>query len=437
MTEADSIQKIAELFAAGDVVALDALGSALFQAGLFDSAAEAAFRLMEISPDPDKAEMNAGLALKEAGRIPEARKTFEHLVARNPDFIDGWIEYGSASCLMGRFDEALEKLLRVRDRLPVHDHHRDMIDQIVSVIWIRKGDFKKGMRELQKGRRLRSWGSYSVDWGKPQLSASSDIAGKTILLCGEGGAGDQIVDARFGQVIQSLGGRTVLAAAPELVSLFSLTPGISRVVEEKNILSEHIPFDYWLAASDSVIFFGLEPSGIPNTPYIFPKREYIEKWRGIIRSPAKLKIGIKWKGDASHEKTHFRAIPFSFFESLSAIPGVELYSLQKGSGEEELQAGSPVINLSPMLETWDDTAAAIYHLDLVISSCSGVPHLSAAIGKKTWIIVPLNSFHVWALPGDTTPWYPSVRLFRQQTFGSWQEPMAAIEAALRAYAKTL
>jgi hypothetical protein len=130
-----------------------------------------------------------------------------------------------------------------------------------------------------------------------------------------------------------------------------------------------------------------------------------------------------------------RAIPFKLLEQLTDIEGIDFFSLQRDEGSEELPATSPVFNLGPNLETWEDTAAAITHLDLVISSCTSVPHLSAALGKPTWVISPLSGYYIWATPGDTSPWYPSVRLFRQSTFNDWSTPLASVRQHLIQFKK--
>jgi hypothetical protein len=255
-----------------------------------------------------------------------------------------------------------------------------------------------------------------------------------VLFCGEAGVGDEIINARFGQVVRARGGSAIWDTPKALSSLFSRARGLDQVLSTPPNGTPRLKFDYWVPCMDSTQALGLDLHEIPNEPYLSADPQYLRKWAKLLPPAAGLRVGIRWQGNALYEQDLMRAVPFRLLESLAAIPGVTLYSLQRDEGSEERPLDSPVIDLGPRLETWEDTAAAVASLDLVISSCTSVPHLAAAMGIPTWIVCPLSCYYIWATPGDTSHWYPSLRLYRQTRFDSWIEPIGRVRAELEALA---
>jgi len=163
-------------------------------------------------------------------------------------------------------------------------------------------------------------------------------------------------------------------------------------------------------------------NSIPTYPYLTADKEYIKKWKGIIDSD-KLKVGIRWAGNIVYEEELWRTLPTdALFESVS-FDEVQLYSLQRDDNMVALP--SHIIDLSPELKTWEDTAGAMMNLDLIISSCTSIPHLSAALGIETWVIVPTLEYYSWSYP-----WYDVVKVYRQRKFREWDLPLSEVHKDL-------
>jgi hypothetical protein len=282
------------------------------------------------------------------------------------------------------------------------------------------------------GRQLRIWGAYSFPYPQPMLQPGIDVSGKTVLLVGEGGAGDEIINSRFGQILKARGAKTIFTTNQKLDSLLSRTPGLDKVITHKD---RPPGIDYWAPVMDLPRILGVDAEEIPKNPYISAQPSYIKKWQNIIKPSKKLKVGVRWAGNSLYEQDLMRSVPFSMMDSFLQIPDIEVYSLQRDDGVEEITPGSKVVDLSTNLETWEDTAAAISQLDLVISSCTSVPHLASAMGKPVWLFCPLSSYYVWAGPDNGTSWYPQVQLVRQTEFGSWEKPYQIIFEKLKASAQ--
>lgn len=289
----------------------------------------------------------------------------------------------------------------------------------------RFGKFQEGMALTERGRSEGVFGSKPPKTTKPRWSGE-DLRGKTILLRGEGGFGDEIISARFAQMLAARGARVVASASAGIVPLIARAKGVSKAIA-RGPQEEQEAFDYWVPGMSVPIPLGIEYDTIPSDPYMSADPTYVAKWRGILSSP-QYKVGIRWSGSPKFEHEQHRRFPTEPLFALRTIPGVQLYSLQRDNDLRDLPEG--IVDLQDTIETWEDTAAAIANLDLVITSCTSVAHVAAAMGKETWIIIPVLPYYVWALPGERSPWYKSVRLFRQTVFGNWDAPLAAVRAAL-------
>jgi hypothetical protein len=185
--------------------------------------------------------------------------------------------------------------------------------------------------------------------------------------------------------------------------------------------------------------FGTTLATIPaDVPYLFAKPELIEHWRRELAGVAEFQVGLAWQGDPRHTEDKARSIPLAQFEPLAQIPGVRFYSLQKGPGTEQLAAAGErlrIIDLGPRLDeqtgAFLDTAAVMKNLDLVITCDSGVAHLAGALGVPVWVALAFTGDWRWLLERTDSPWYPTMRLFRQPRPGDWPAVFAQLAAALR------
>ena len=261
---------------------------------------------------------------------------------------------------------------------------------------LRHGNLKEGFELLNRGRKEKVFGNYNPS-SMPRYNGRT-LNGEVVLLILEGGLGDQIHSARWAREIVSRGGICVVSCSPELASLMMLVDGISAVVESK--AAGGVYHSYHVLGMSGYLSF----LTVNNAPYIPCKPN---KTNG--------KIGIRWQGNPQFEHEQHRIFdPAPLF----TIPA-ELISLQKDAGIDNI----PDHVQKPCLDTWLHTKAVIESVDKVISSCTSVAHLAAAMGKETWIIVPILPYYLWADGKDTSIWYRNVRLFRQEKFGDWDTPL--------------
>jgi hypothetical protein len=295
---------------------------------------------------------------------------------------------------------------------------------------IQDGDYQNGCQLLENGRFLNVYGSPPLKTKAPIYNpAQYDIKGKSIIISLEGGFGDEIIHARFAQSYKALGASKVyLAAAPELVSLFKRVPGVDDVILRNQ--AHTVEHDFWVPGFSAGWVAGHTFENFISAPYISAKQESVNIWKSLINSD-KIKVGIRWAGNPKFEHQQFRRFPTNFITNLVKYEELQLYSLQRDHNTVSLPEG--IIDLQHMLLSWEDTAAAVSNLDLVITSCTSIAHLSAAMGKPTWIVVPCLPYHTWtfkAPSSSTTPYYESALLFRQKTYGKWNDPFQEIYECL-------
>jgi hypothetical protein len=284
---------------------------------------------------------------------------------------------------------------------------------------LRHGDLQGGIALMDAGREVGVFGSLPVTFC-PRWDGNADIKDKVVSLRGEGGLGDQIVSARFALPLAERGAKVVFSCSSALKELMLKAPGIYAVVNQG--ADVFFSPEFYIPGMSAALPLGFTFDDLPGHPYLpipTPKR-----------TDDRLRVGIRWRGLPAFEHEQHRSFPPDALFSLADIEGVSLVSLQRDEGSELLPAG---IAETPRLTSWSDTARAIAGLDLVVSSCTSVAHLSAAMGIKTWVIVPVMPYYLWAHPwgGDTSPWHQTVRLFRQKKYGDWSEPLTRVIESIR------
>lgn len=320
----------------------------------------------------------------------------------------------------GRIDEAWKICEKIQAETP------DDLRHIFNRGWflINQGKYQEGYKALEAGRFLQVYGGNRLNTKKP-IWNQEDLNGKTVIINFEGGYGDNIIFARFSNEIEKRGGITIYCCDRSLHSLFSRISHVAKCITISEI--DNTPHDYWIPSFSCSWIFGTTFDTLPNDPYLTPNLNSVEIWKSIINSD-KLKVGIRWSGNPKYEHQQFRIFPPELMTNLKKH-SVQLYSLQKDTDVMELP--DEIIDLQHLLISWEDTAAAIENMDLVISSCTAVAHLSAAMGKPTWVVVPILPYHIWAYGDKHSPWYPeTTRIFRQKDFGSWNETFDEINANL-------
>lgn len=295
---------------------------------------------------------------------------------------------------------------------------------------IQDGDYQKGCQLLECGRFLSVYGSPPLRTAAPIFNPNKDsIEGKSIIISLEGGYGDEIIHARFATSFKKKGAKAVyIAAAPELISVFERIEGVDKVILRNQ--AHTVEHDYWVPGFSAGWIAGHTFENFPSKPYLTARPDSVQLWKSILNSN-KIKVGIRWAGNPKFEHQQFRRFPEKFITNLSQYKELQLYSFQRDHNLVELPEN--VTDLQHLLLSWEDTMAAIENVDIMITSCTSIAHLAAAMGKETWVIVPILPYHTWTYnsPESTTsPYYDCVRLFRQKTAKKWNETFQELYDAL-------
>jgi hypothetical protein len=290
------------------------------------------------------------------------------------------------------------------------------------------GDFQRGWAEYPW--RWKTKRSSPRDFHQP-LWDGRPLESRTILLYAEQGLGDTIQFVRYAALVKQRGGSVIVECPRPLVSLLKSCAGIDRLVARGDPLPA---FDVQAPLLSLPGIFQTALDNLPATiPCLFADADLVRCWREDLAPLAGRKIGIAWRGSPAHVDDRARSLPLSCFESLARLPGIRLLSLQKGPGMEELQglpSHFPVTELGSRLNDFADTAALLMNLDLLITCDTAVAHLAGALGAPVWVALPLVPDWRWLLDRNDSPWYPTMRLFRQKTLGDWTGVFDEIETAL-------
>lgn len=272
---------------------------------------------------------------------------------------------------------------------------------------------------LQEGMDLLARGRYENAFGNPKPPVPTPMwdghSMGTVLYYLEGGLGDQIHALKYVQDINRRGCDVIVACSAELFPLVKSCVGVKMICEHG--AAGGIYHDFWVPAMSVLIPLGYEYKDINGKPYI-PRTHTPKNKRPVI--------GVRWQGNPKFEHEQNRRFTLKpFFDTLRTIDA-DFVCLQRDEGESDC----PDFIRKVALNSWDQTRDVISGCDLVISSCTSVAHLAGAMGVETWIIVPVLNYYLWGVPGNKTPFYDSVRLFRQEKFGCWKAPMAELKHSL-------
>jgi hypothetical protein len=310
-------------------------------------------------------------------------------------------------------------------------------------------NYNRALLDLLRGNFQAGWPGLEWRWGlkgfsRPNFDAprweGQPLAGRTILLVGEQGLGDVIQMIRFANTLKQSGATVLVECKPALHALLRTAPGIDRFVNPLEGRRE--AFDYYipLLSLPGALGATLETIGA-EVPYLFAEPGRIEYWRRELSRWSAFKVGIAWQGRPTYVLDAFRSIPLVEFAPLAECPGVQLFGLQKGHGREQLdtlEGKLPIVDLGASLDlgtdAFVDTAAAMRNLDLVITSDTSVAHLAGALGVAVWVALPHVPDWRWLLERQDSPWYPTMRLFRQAQAGDWADVFARMAGQLRSLA---
>jgi len=406
--------------------ALSNRGNILQDLGRIEEAIASYRQALRLNPGHGSAHYNLGNALRDQGRLDEAIASFRQALGLNPRHLDALNNLGVALKNLGQLDEAkacYDQAMRLQP-----DHYLPRFN--LSLLWLLQGDL------------LRGWPGYEFRWERSGRARSheerpcwdgSPLQGRTILMYAEQGLGDSIQFIRYAPLVQQRGGNVLLECPPVLGGLFKGIEGVDRLLAQGEPLP---PFDVQTALLSLPGLLGTRLDTIPaQVPYLRADPQRLEYWRNELAPLGGFQVGIVWQGSLVHENDRQRSVPLTQFAPLARVQGVRLFSLQVGVGTEQLaQAGEPlgVTDLGGRFDqtSLEDAAAVLPNLDLVVTVDTALAHLAGALGVPVWMALPFAPDWRWLLDREDSPWYPTMRLFRQRRPGDWDEVFQRAAAEL-------
>jgi tetratricopeptide (TPR) repeat protein len=435
------------------------LGLACTRLGELDAALEHYRQVLWLPPEQAVAHRELGPHLRGRGHHAEALAHLSHALRRLPEDAETHNDLALALLRLGR-TEALEHFrsacrlasdsaeyacnLAVALRaLGYSDEARAHLEAVVAhdpdyaparftraITWLERGDFARGWPELEWRLRMAKLTPPPAE--QPRWDGSP-LEGRTILLQAEQGLGDTLHFARYVPLVQQRGGRVLLSCQRALHGLLGSLPGVERLLAADEPTPRH---DVQAPLMSLPGILATTFDDLPATvPYLWARPELVERWRQELGQTPGYKVGIVWQGNPQHPEDHLRSVSLHQFAALAGLPGVQLFSLQKGPGQEQLRSARawPLIDLGARLDQsgpFLDTAAVLKGLDLIVTVDSAVAHLAGALAVPVWVVLHLAPDWRWLEGRDDSPWYPTMRLFRQRHHGDWDDVFDRIAAAL-------
>ncbi len=399
----------------GNAEAWNNMGASLSALLKPEEAEKSLRKALELEPGYAQAHNNLGNALNAQGRFDEALASYLRALHFKPDYAEVFDHVGLVLQAQGRLAEAVDWFTQALERAP----EQGSVHMNYALACLQRGDFATGWAEYEWRFRCREHPILAQ--GMPPWDGSP-LHGRSILLWAEQGLGDSIQFIRYAPDVARRGGRVIVSCPRPLERILATCPGIAQVIPEGSTQADcacHAP----LMSLPRI--FGTTLDTIPSeVPYLAADPAQAAQWRDELAGFDGFKIGIAWQGNPGHKKDRQRSFRLARFEILAAVGGVRLFSLQKGTGSEQLEAISgcfPVTDLGSRVNDFMDTAALVQNLDLVITPDTSLAHLAGALGVPVWVTIPFSSDWRWLLDREETPWYPTMRLFRQSHWGDWDE----------------
>jgi len=449
----------------GDMNALDNRGSALLALGRPQDALACFNDVLARNPRHGEALLGRGSALASLSRTEEALADFDAALAQMPGHPGALYNRGTALADLGRYDEAIAAYDRALGAAPNHaqawnnrgralqalNRHAQAIDSFDKAIERQKdyadahanralslltlGDLRRGFEQYEWRWKRTGMRDTRRGYGKPLWLGEYPLGRKTILLHAEQGLGDTIQFARFAPLLARGGATVVLEVQPELKDLLSGLGGIASC----HARGETLPgYDVHCPFGSLPLALKTEPPTIPaDIPYLRADDARIEKWRPRIEALPGKRIALAWAGNVSHANDLNRSIALQLLEPLLTIEGLSFLGIQRelrGGDAELLARHANVSHLGGDLADMADTAALLALADLTISVDTSVVHLAGSLGRPVWVMLPFAPDWRWTLNGESTPWYPQARLFRQPALGDWRSLLVTLRAELARFA---
>ena len=398
--------------------------------GQLEEAVEDYGRATGLEPNYVEAYNNLGTALQDLGQFEEALKSYAKAIQLNPDYAEAYNNRGTTLQHLGRLEEALksyDQAVQLSPKLYFARMNR-------SLVWLLRGNFQQGWPEYEF--RLKIFKDRKRTFRMGAEWKAEPLEDKLLFVYPEQGLGDTIQFLRYLPLIKKLGGKVIFEVPKPLLRLIDTFEGYDRLVtcEQNGDASLMNKFDYHVPLLSLPGLFNTNLENIPSaSPYLFVDNKLKRMWQTRLASKELFKVGIVWAGAGGHKGDHIRSIRLSVFKALNDIKGVKLFSLQKEKHAKwtDIDPGEVVdMELGAEIIDFADTAAIIENLDLVVSVDTSVAHLAGALGKEVWTLLPFSPDWRWMLNRSDSPWYPTMRLFRQPSVCDWKSVLHEVRKAL-------
>lgn len=405
------------------------LGVAFKQAGRLQEAEDAYRRALSMAPDHPQLLGNlANAVVLRPDGVEEAIALQSRRIALEPHEAQAWLGLGQALRRAGRTSEAealcREAILRDPEHVAAH--------VTLAMLLLTKGAWAEGFREYEWRRRLPEFGPGS-DPDPVPVWDGQPIDQRTILLHAEQGLGDVILFARFAASLARSGAKVWIACDSQLVRVMASVPGIAGACDNERPLPPHA----LQAPLLSIPYFDAVRDVALDRPYLRADPALVAKWRTRLPDAGGLRVGVVWAGNASFPGDVERSLNLSMLlPMVRALPQLTFVALQKGDGRRDLETLCEPLpgnfhDVGDGIGDFADTAAIMASLDVILCADTSPAHLAGALGRPTWVMLPPFGDWRWGETGETTPWYPQMRLWRRATGEPWSEVLARVQAALR------
>jgi tetratricopeptide (TPR) repeat protein len=436
------------------------LGLVLRDLGELDRAEAELARVAKTQPDRPEPQLNLALVLADLKRWPDAARACHKALALNPRYAAALSLLGQCLRHLGHAEESVACCKRAVALAPdLPDAHAGLGHALIAEGWLGEAaiSFDQALAldpdhlQARLGRGyvhlvLGRWGpgleDYRLRWrtrdARPRRLPmpaweGEDLTGKRILLWAEQGFGDTIAASRFVTMVKAQGATVFLECQPALMRLFRRLPDVHRLI----VAGERLPSaDLHAPVMELPRLFATYPSTVPPPPDLHPDPQLGSKFDALLaKTSGRLTVGIAWGGNPAYAGDVQRSLELPRFLPLADDPRVQLVSLQKGPQAGQLATVAPgkILDAGPLLEDFADTAALMDRLDLVITVDSAPAHLAGTLGRPAWVLLPFTPYWFWLLDREDSPWYPSVRLFRQPKRGEWDAVFARVATELQAF----
>ncbi len=408
-------------------------GLALRELNQLDEAVASCDRAIAIMPNLAEAHYNRGIALRELNHLKESVMSYDRAIAIQPSYREAHFNRGNALMELKQLDDAVASYDRAIGIKP-NDVEANWNKGLALLLG---GDFKRGLK-LYEWRWNKNGAKRPTErFSKPLWTGVESLTSKSILVYCEQGLGDTIQFCRYLSRLSDLGATVLFSPQKPLCGMMQCVTDRVRSVQIVDEMDTGLDFDFHIPLLSLPLAFQTDVGSIPApSPYLFAERERVARWNARIGSEG-FKIGVCWHGATSSIYAG-RSFHVRNFREISRNADVRLISLQKGAGVVQLAEPSLMLNIETFGDTLDsgpaaflDTAAVMQGCDLIISSDTAIAHLAGALGVPVWVVLKFAPDWRWMLDRNDSPWYPTMRLFRQTSPGNWSGPFLEMEKEVK------